>query len=618
MQKQTTQRKPLLAILILLVLLLAASAVAVTYSRIQPASSLPEEATASPAPTGIPAFTASSLADGMTEKQRSSINMLNHLVVLTQEINNARNSRLYLEEAYSALVNNVSPEAVDVRTQTRIEKLLEELVKYQLLAAKRDRLLYIYEQNKAQAIRDTVPSAESMVTAILSMNPAKLVGSIVYMAADSYASYESGMAAAELQYLQEGWALTDEEQENLHQLRSTTLSYTFDIIRDYSLPGSLALTEDSVSAYVKWKGESNNLQRIQYFEDEAATYQAFGPYWLTLADCYYQNGDYLKCLRALATYEALDVRIFRRDYSLAAVLPLGIAAAGEVLENDQYVETAARYAALIIDNTDSDDWALRFFAAQTYADLFSRTQDYTYLRAAYNTTLSNVNCLIGKQKEFNAAYLDDVQLQSEEPGMNAQQKADLKKYNALLTETRKTELPPLYEPLLLNCELLFALADKLGVDEAERQRVDGILHENGSALFLVGPVDAACRLTPADPTLPQAEEITLNGKEIILPARYVSDTSVISLTVTCGGETRVFTDWTVRSTARPDKADPATFTVTYRSPELEKYDYQPDAAIHIEVLSHPICPAAGSCDYKTVATKNLLVFNGVGLERVAE
>ena len=37
----------------------------------------------------------------------------------------------------------------------------------------------------------------------------------------------------------------------------------------------------------------------------------------------------------------------------------------------------------------------------------------------------------------------------------------LKAYNKALKDTRETELPPLYEPLVLNCDLLFALADEM-------------------------------------------------------------------------------------------------------------------------------------------------------------
>ena len=53
--------------------------------------------------------TAPEVAEGLDETQRNSISMLNHLAVLTQEINASQNSRMYLEEAYSMLINNTFP-----------------------------------------------------------------------------------------------------------------------------------------------------------------------------------------------------------------------------------------------------------------------------------------------------------------------------------------------------------------------------------------------------------------------------------------------------------------------------------------------------------------------------
>ena len=57
--------------------------------------------------------TAPEVTEGLDATQRNSISMLNHLAVLTQEINASQNSRMYLEEAYSMLINNTFPNAVD-------------------------------------------------------------------------------------------------------------------------------------------------------------------------------------------------------------------------------------------------------------------------------------------------------------------------------------------------------------------------------------------------------------------------------------------------------------------------------------------------------------------------
>ena len=53
--------------------------------------------------------------------------MLNYIMTITQEINNSKESRLYLESAYSSLINNSDPGLIDTRTQERITNILDTL-----------------------------------------------------------------------------------------------------------------------------------------------------------------------------------------------------------------------------------------------------------------------------------------------------------------------------------------------------------------------------------------------------------------------------------------------------------------------------------------------------------
>ena len=50
--------------------------------------------------------------------------MLNHMTVLSQEINASSNSRLYLDNAYSDIVNNINPNAFDEDSLNQIKVLL--------------------------------------------------------------------------------------------------------------------------------------------------------------------------------------------------------------------------------------------------------------------------------------------------------------------------------------------------------------------------------------------------------------------------------------------------------------------------------------------------------------
>ena len=214
----------------------------------------------------------------LTSEQQNALAMLNYITVLTQEINASKNSRVYMEEAYSTLINNTYPNAVDSRTLNQMTGLLDTMENYRMVNVKRERLQYVYEQSQAQAIRAAIPNPLGLISTVHSFNPAKLVASIVYMAIDSYASYTAYTAAAEQQFLKDGWALDDEEAKVLHESRKGTFSYMVKMVNDNNLPGDLTLTEDTVSEFVRYKNNSNLVSRIQFLESNKRTYQPYGGY----------------------------------------------------------------------------------------------------------------------------------------------------------------------------------------------------------------------------------------------------------------------------------------------------------------------------------------------------
>ena len=398
---------------------------------------------------------------GLDETQLNSIRMLNYLTVLSQEINSSNNSRIFLESAYSSLINNTYPNAVDVRTEAHMEDLLDTLESFRMLTVKRERLEYIYEQNRAQALKAAIPNPMGLLSVVQSGQPLKSVISVIYMAVDSYSSYTAYTAETDLQYLQDGWELDDAAATEVHNTRTMTFSYMLDMVRSNNLPGDYALNEDAVAEFVSWKNNSNVSRRIRFFESNLETYQAFGEYWLALAESYYENGDYEQCLEAVHKYEEINARIFRKDYGYAKVLPLAIVSAREIYEDDEYIAVAAEYLPVITKNTDISDWAICYFVAQTYVDLYAKTTDVAYLDSAYNLMIDVVNELIDEQRELKDTYLADVVKEKIPDDAEKDQKKEIEQYNKMLEETRKTELPPISEPLRICSEMMFALADEL-------------------------------------------------------------------------------------------------------------------------------------------------------------
>lgn len=546
----------------------------------------------------------------LTETQKNSIAMLNYLAMLSQQINSSKNSRMYLEEAYDALINNTNPENVNELTESHLSSLLDIIEKYRMIAVKRERLEYIYNQNKAKAIKEAIPNPIGVLSAVTSFDYKRLAASVIYMAVDSVTSYNAYNTEIEQEYLQDGWELDDEEAENLHDSRKRAFLYMIDIVQEYDIPGKLALNETSIENFVTYQNKTNNAQKIQFFESEENTYNAFGSYWLELAECYYDAEEYEKCLDAISTYENVQTDIFRKDYEFAQVLPKVIVAAEEVYSGKQYIEYVENHLKALIDNTEKSEWSLRYFAAQMYMDLYAKTKESSYLNTAFDLVLNNVNYLAGEQNSMNKTYLSAVQEVTASDTATKDEKKQVKKYNKSLKEQRKIELPPVYEPLLVNCELLFALADECNISDAQKNRIDGIL----DSAFLTTTIAQKYSFTPENISV----DATYDKDTLVLPASVVSENSVIKVSVSDGGSTIVYDDWTVKEVDRANGDDDfGGFKVTYVSKSAGKQNWSADSTVKVEITEPDADDSSYVVNFKVNSYKKIFMVTTVEFEQVS-
>lgn len=550
----------------------------------------------------------------LNEVQKNSIAMLNYLAVLSKEIDASKNSRMFLEEAYASLINNTNPQKVNELTESHLSSMLDIIEKYRMISVKRERLQYIYNQNKAKRLKEAIPNPIGLLSIVNSFDLKRLAASAIYMAVDSYSSYQTYITENEQEFLQDGWVLDDEEAENLHESRKRAFMFMLEIVREDDLPGELALNESAVEKFVSWKNKTNNYQKIQFFESEKETYQAFGNYWLILADCYYESGDYEKCLEAMDKYEKLQANIFRKDYYFAQTLPKAIIAASEIYSDEEYISLAEKYLELMITNTESDDWSLRYFVAEIYLDLYAKTRNQIYIEKAYEIVLNNVNNLVAEQLAMNTVYLEDVKGVMIPEDATKDEKKQIKEYNKFLKEQRKVELPPVYEPLVLNCDLLFALAGKLDINKDEKDQIEGILHESGEALFLSEALENQYTFS-SDAMVFEAK---FDKDMLVIPVVCVSERSVIKVTVNNNEEEIVYDDWEVKEVKRSSDEGIAEYTVAYTSKKAGDQVWSDNTTVKVEIFMDEVTDkAAIILNFKVSKYKDLwLISDTVEFEQV--
>ena len=586
--------------------------------------------------------------EDLTAKQQNSLAMLNHLVVLSTEINNNQNDSLLLEEIYSELNNNTNLNALDDNTKKLVDQMKSAIEKYRIIDEKRQRIEYVFEQNKSEAIWEAIPDIsereKNIINNLQDYGNAKKSGigvkelavvvgaEVLDTAVDSAKEYHKAKLNAQRQYLEDGWELDDEALEVFYALRDDAFDAMYTVSKESGLPDSLILKENTANEYFEWKNGDNPTRKLQFFENNQDTYQAFGDYWLTMASCYYENEKYQECMDAISTYENMNIHIFSRDYTLAAVLPLAVASANEILEGKKYEETVAHYIDLMtydsssknLDATDDHvgNWDLMYFAAETCLDLYGRTNNKDYLQKAYNITLNNVNHLIKIQEEKNHSYLSAVELLEPDDDDSKEEKKEKKRYNKVLETERKTELAPVYKPLLLNCELLFNIATANNTTSETRTTIEKMLHNPSASdgtLFLVTPIDDL--FTRDQDAPPTYDNISFSDKSLEISAEYITENAEINVSIKSANGSVMIGDWILNKIDREktDTVDISDIKAVFNSATAKKYSFKDGDQITVSITPMGF----GVCEPFTVEFKAVVnskfpfnMFKTISFERV--
>ena len=502
--------------------------------------------------------------NSLSETDKNSYAMLFYLGVTAEEIRISKGNRLVLDDIYTALLNDIDPGKVDEDTQKQMVNLRDVIKGFRDVTIKRERLQYIYNQKKAAAIRNAVPNPLAILNITEALDWKKLVTSIVYTVVDSYVNYKNAGEQADTEFLYSGWELDDKETKVFEKSRESTYDYMVDILQKYpTLDGKKTLNEKEIQNFAKICSIENKFEKIQRLESENKTYSLFGNYWLELADSYYETNQYEKCLQSIKQYESLNIDIYKKDYNYATVLPKIIVAAQNMYsdDSDQYIENVGKYTEALVNNITTDNWANQYFAAEIYLDLYNRSSNEDYLKTAYDIAINNVTVLLEEQRKLNNVYLSEVKEETiSEPNYkymsdDEKKKAEkeykdslkkLKAYNKSLVEARKTELPSLYEPLVMNCDLLFGLAEELKINNSEKEKIENILQTSSNGIFLPYTINNQYSFASQQ----KDYHIELEKDKIIIPVSLLYNGCTVNLTITDGNDSIDIKDCAIKEVKR--------------------------------------------------------------------
>lgn len=182
-----------------------------------------------------------------------------------------------------------------------------------------------------------------------------------------------------------------------------------------------------------------------------------------------------------------------------------------------------------------------------------------------------------KIEEPDYKYMTEKEKKEKKKEYEDEQKR-VKKYNKALKEERITELPSLYEPLIVNCELLFALADELNISDSDKADIEAILKTASNGTFLTKPINDTFSFTQTS----NKYSISFNKDDIRIPADLLTEQSIITITIIDKGRTEIIDDCIINKVVR-DGNSIDSFMAYYSSKKLKKYEWSPDSKITLEI-----------------------------------
>jgi len=406
---------------------------------------------------------------------RMSIAMLNYMARECINIEMSRENRLVLDETRRRIVNNTNPSVVDLTTQGYLNSLLQSLTSMSLTTIQRDRIQLIYENEKAQALSQSLPNPLFLLS-MRNTDPLQLIANVALMTVDSFVRYGSAKEKANFNFLLSNLDLEKEDITNLAKLTDDYFNYMIDISRQYKLAddGSETLNEVSIKNFITNGIKEENLdRRLQWLDNNRKLYSNYGLYWLRLAETCFDLGFYERCISSVQQYESIKLPIFRKDYDFTAVIPFVILSASKLYGNNlTYQRMAAQYLEKLVSNIIESDWALRYFAAQAYISLAGLSNKEQNLNSAYNLLVINLVYLSREQEKLTNQYLNPIVDDSKLP---KRQRNEDKNINRELRKQRDSELPPLHSGFALHYQVIFPLMKEMNISSVQRNRVNNIL-----------------------------------------------------------------------------------------------------------------------------------------------
>ena len=313
---------------------------------------------------------------------------------------------------------------------------------------KRERLQYIYEQNKASTVSSLIPNALHIVNMTMaSKNPLQAIIAVSGAALSSISGYVTANQKADLELMQQQWEL-DEQQVNIFEELSENLrSYLSNVCDKFGFTNEQLASIETLKSLISVcnqydyqnKDQADDLLLKIDTEKFRSELNMFPEFWEALAKAAYGSGQYSLCLEYVNEYESRYVQTMYHDKNYALMMQIkAYCIESEWPDTAEKLIEIKRIADEICRMSPTSDWTSQYFCVLIYQETYERTGNVDAMAKAIQLMQEVVNKVADEYEKNLKDFMDGSFLSLTLKGIDSSI-SNLKENNKNLESTNKNK-----------------------------------------------------------------------------------------------------------------------------------------------------------------------------------
>ena len=292
---------------------------------------------------------------------------LNMAIVSLHRITSTRD-RLILDREYKSIINNIR--MGEINADTELTSLYQEIVRVIHSGRLRDDLRALIESSNVEDKRRSIGEivADNALPSF-DMNPLTWLGQLASSSISEYFRSEKENARREIYNEEKERRLRTDELNEYDELQRKLLDSSWKLLRQYSLPDSYRLTQNSLDKFyaaIQENDSSIRQRMLRYIEGDFSMYS---PYWFYRAKAAYDSGEIEEAQKFFAKFNEVWRPVLRKDPYKVEALKYKIDMLVREGLSDENANMIRECLSEMRENAELEDWPNNIYMGMMYFTL---------------------------------------------------------------------------------------------------------------------------------------------------------------------------------------------------------------------------------------------------------